>query len=60
MSDEERPPPSMKVFIFPAIFAVILGFAIHFASPDLGIYAWGSGAFASFFVLSIWGLVMRS
>ena len=60
MENEKREPPSMKVFIFPTLFAVILALAVHFAAPEMGIFAWGSAGFGAFFVLSIWGMVNRS
>ncbi len=56
---DERPPPSMKHFIFPACFATLLAGAIVFFAPELGFFAWFSAWIGSFFVLSVWGVVTR-
>lgn len=56
---EERPPPSPKIFIFPAVFALGLATAIHFIAPQVGNSAALGAGFGAFFMLSIWGWVTR-
>ena len=56
---EKRPPPSMKLFIFPVIFASLLAGGIHYFAPELGFFAAFSAWFGSFLVLSIWGVITR-